>query len=151
MAEGITGRFSWETERVLRDAEWYPGRSVAPRRWTSLLAAEGFRVHAAAEEFLSEFGGLAVDVSGSGLTCAREPFSLYPTSCSGEEDRIAEWGVDLGKHFYPLGESSRREFFIVMDEDGGIFLMMDRVGALGVRERGLESLVRGIAPEWLPE
>jgi hypothetical protein len=142
-------RFSAETDRVLREAGWAPGRRVDIQRWVVPLAAEGFRVQAAAEQFLSEFGGLAVNVSGPGLTAAREPFSFYPTSCSGEEDRISEWGIDLGKNFYPLGEFGQRRFLLVIDETGEIYLVMDWVATLGVNERGLESLVRGIAAEWV--
>jgi hypothetical protein len=118
-------------------------------RWVSTLAGEGLQIHAAAAEFLAEFGGLSVDVSGPGIDRAREPFSFFPTSCTGEGDRISEWGTELGKRFYPLGETNRREFLIVMDEVGEIYLMMDRVGTLGLRDEGIEGLVRGRMPEWV--
>ena len=144
-------RFSSETQRALIAAGWTPDRRVGIQHWVSALAAEGFRIHAAAERFLSEFGGLAVDVKGSGLTVSREPFSFYPTSCSGEEDRISEWGDDLGKSFYPVGELGQRSFFLVIDEQGDIYLMMDRVGVLGNGDRAIESLARGIAAEWVAE
>jgi hypothetical protein len=149
VAEPGGGRFAWDTERDLRRAGWTPGRRVDVERWALALADEGLQMHAAAAGLLSEFGGLSVDISGPGIDCARQPFSFFPTSCSGEGDRISEWGTELRRHFYPLGETNRREFLIVIDEVGEIYLMMDRVGTLGVRDQGLESLVRGKMPEWI--
>jgi hypothetical protein len=39
-------------------------------------------------DFLVEFGGLDVRISGTGITRAREPFDLDPVLCSGNEDRF---------------------------------------------------------------
>ncbi|MFF3088186.1 SUKH-3 domain-containing protein [Streptomyces nojiriensis] len=50
--------WSAEAEGALRGAGWYPGRSVETTAWRVRLEADGFRIHAAAEEFLREFGGL---------------------------------------------------------------------------------------------
>jgi len=137
------------TERVLRDAGWWPGRQAKIDGWVAALESEGFRIHPAAQRFLTEFGGLTIHVDGPGVTRYKEPFSLYPTSCSGEEDRITDWGRELGKTFYPLGAFGQRSFFIVMDSDGEVFLMMDDVGALGPGDTALEKLISGIAADWL--
>jgi hypothetical protein len=144
-------RFSRETERELRSAGWVPGRQIDISKWVDLLTAEGYRVHSAAERFLSEFGGIAINVSGPGLTMAREPFSLYPTSCSGEADRILDWSSVLGKNFFPIGEYGPRRFFLVIDEAAEVYLMMDWVAALGAGDRALENLVRGVAPVLVAE
>ncbi|MFD4133632.1 SUKH-3 domain-containing protein [Streptomyces goshikiensis] len=49
--------WSVEVETVLRGAGWYPGRSIDTTAWRVRLEADGFRIHAAAEDFLCEFGG----------------------------------------------------------------------------------------------
>jgi hypothetical protein len=154
MASGVVAevqRFSPETDRVLRGAGWFPGRTVDIERWSLPLAAEGLEIHGSAERFLAEFGGLAVDVDGPGVTAARQPFSLYPSSCSGEADRILDWGSFLSKHFYPLGEYGPREFFIVIDDESLVYLMADWVGLLGAHDEALEKLVKGVAAEVIAE
>jgi hypothetical protein len=52
-------------------------------------------MHDAAERLLAEFGGLTFDLSGSGLSKAREPFELDPLLCLGRDGRFAEWVPSL--------------------------------------------------------
>lgn len=47
--------------------------------------------HDAAGAFLAEFGGLDVQISGPGITCAKTPFNFDPDNLIGEEDRFAGW------------------------------------------------------------
>lgn len=132
---------------VLRASGWEPGRRVVVDGWRTDLEAEGFVMHAAAEKFLSEFGGLFVDIHGSGVSCARVPFELDPMLCSGEWDRFADWGGALGKLFFPIGELDYGHFFLAIDEEGILYLIVDVVEQLAANEKGLEMLIRGIAAE----
>ena len=59
-------RFSDETEQVLRDSGWQPGRRVDIQLWIQRLEGSGIIVHESAEKFLAEFGGLAVEIDGPG-------------------------------------------------------------------------------------
>ncbi len=53
-----------KVELTLKKAGWFPRRCVDFTEWKNSLAAEGFELHSAAQEFLTEFGGLIVNVSG---------------------------------------------------------------------------------------
>jgi hypothetical protein len=103
-------------------------------------------MHPAAEAFLSEFGGLNVDIRGAGRTKAREPFELDPSLCSGEDDRFLEWGSDLGRSLYPLGELDRGRFFLGMDEHAVIYLVEAWLASFGPGDHGLSALCEGIRP-----
>ncbi|MFF2045096.1 SUKH-3 domain-containing protein [Kitasatospora sp. NPDC058170] len=138
-------RFSPETESVLLCAGWTPGRRVDLSDWKT--SVREFIWHAAAENFLSEFGGLRVDISGPGVTCAREPFEFDPELAIGEGGRFAELSESLGHNFFPLGEIGRGEFFLAIDEEGVIYLLGAGSKRHGKAELALENLITGIAPK----
>jgi hypothetical protein len=81
-------RFSPGVDRALRDAGWRPGRRAYVEFWIDHFAELGCPATDAAVDFLVEFGGLDVRISGTGITRAREPFDLDPVLCSGNEDRF---------------------------------------------------------------
>jgi hypothetical protein len=95
--------FDEVTAGTLTRSGWFPGRSVDVDRWTGQLREEGIELHAAADASLREFGGLVVDQSGPGISRAREPFTLDPTTCVGEGDRFLEWSEELGRRIVPVG------------------------------------------------
>ncbi|WP_340379304.1 SUKH-3 domain-containing protein [Streptomyces sp. SS7] len=74
--EVSTGHTCPVPERVLSSSGWFPGRRTDIGVWKERLS--GFSWHPAAERFLTEFGGVSVEVSGSGVDVAREPFDLDP-------------------------------------------------------------------------
>ncbi|WP_344641634.1 SUKH-3 domain-containing protein [Kitasatospora cystarginea] len=143
--------FSAETERVLRSAGWEPDRTVDTSLWRQRLEESGFRMHDAAERFLSEFGGLTVEISGPGVSRARVPFELDPMLADGEEDRFSEWSESIGESLFPLGELDRGRFFLGISESGKVYLVADWLASFGPSREALERLVRGIAPDELPE
>jgi hypothetical protein len=145
----VASDLSAESVEALSASGWKPGRRVAVDKWRTDLESEGFVMHKAAEDFLSEFGGLFVDVRGPGLEYARVPFELDPMLCSGEQDRFAGWGRKLGKSFFPIGELDYGHFFLAIDAEGVIYLIVDVVERLSVNEKGLDMLIRGIAAERL--
>jgi hypothetical protein len=108
-------------------------------------------MHEAAEEFLSEFGGLVFDISGPGISCVREPFELDPLLAEGEEDRFADWSEVLGKSLYPIGEGDQGRYFLAIDGIGAIYLVADWVAAFGPADKALEGLTLGVAPTVVAE
>ncbi|MGY3202187.1 SUKH-3 domain-containing protein [Streptomyces sp. TE5632] len=144
-------RFSTEAEQLLRDVGWRPERKVDISSWRTQLEAGGYRMHESAEAFLSEFGGLAFDISGPGISCACEPFELDPTLADGEHDRFTEWGEEVGRSLFPIGEGDQGRYFLAIDETGEIYLVADWVASLGTHVQALEGLLLGIAPTVVAE
>ncbi|MFD9565095.1 SUKH-3 domain-containing protein [Streptomyces sp. NPDC059994] len=138
--------WSAEAEAVLRGAGWYPGRSVDTTAWRVRLEADGFRIHAAAEEFLREFGGLMTAGGGSGITRAREPFELDPLLALGEDDRFGEWGEEIARCLFPLGELDHGHAFLGMDEQGELYVVADWLARFGRMPQAMENLVLGVMP-----
>ncbi|MET8783940.1 SUKH-3 domain-containing protein [Streptomyces sp. NPDC004589] len=139
---------SWspETGEVLEASGWTPGRKVSTDHWRSMFEAAGLAMHDAAEVFLQEFGGLTVNVSGPGISCARTPFELDPELAWGEDDRFAEWGESIGHRLFPLGELDHGRFFLAIDEVGVIYLVETWVASFGPMPQAMENLVLGVAP-----
>lgn len=134
------------TAATLVRAGWFPGRSVDVDRWTELLRGEGIEVHAAADAFLREFGGLVVDQSGPGLSRAREPFVLDPAACVGEGDRFLEWSEELDRRIVPVGELDRGRFLLGLDETSELYSVESDVATFGHMPRALERLTLGVMP-----
>ncbi|MGQ5654778.1 SUKH-3 domain-containing protein [Streptomyces sp. EKR5.2] len=154
MAEESGPRMSsWspEVDEVLEASGWTPGRRVDTACWRSMFEAVGLAMHDAADAFLQEFGGLTVDVSGPGISCARTPFALDPELTWGEDDRFVEWGEAIGRHLYPLGELDHGRFFLGIDEAGVIYLVETWVAGFGPMPHSMEHLVLGVAPRRIDE
>ena len=104
-ADAAARRDTGEVDETLRAAGWQPGRRVPVQQWRETLEATGLvRMHEAAERFLTEFGGLDVQISGPGITCARTPFNFDPELAVGEEDRFTDWSSTVGRDIFPIGE-----------------------------------------------
>ncbi|GAB2459652.1 hypothetical protein GCM10027162_64180 [Streptomyces incanus] len=108
-------------------------------------------MHDPAESFLQEFGGLTVNVSGPGITCARTPFELDPELACGEDDRFLEWGESIGRRLFPLGELDHGRFFLAIDEVNEIYLVETWVASFGPMPQALENLVLGVTPRRIDE
>ncbi|HEY5397174.1 MAG TPA: SUKH-3 domain-containing protein [Trebonia sp.] len=141
----MTG-LSDESQSVLREAGWTPGRRVDTSRWIDVIEAAGIAAHDAARRFLAEFGGLSIDISGSGVTRAREPFELDPLLCVGEEGRFTEWGEEIGRSIFPIGVHDRGRFFLGIDGESGILLVETWVASFGRMPTALENLISGVRP-----
>ncbi|MFD7657946.1 SUKH-3 domain-containing protein [Actinosynnema sp. NPDC059797] len=141
------GSWSAEAEQVMLGIGWAPGRRVDTTPWREAFEAVGLSMHEAAERFLAEFGGLVCDVRGPGLTAAREPFDLDPLLAEGEEDRFQEWGEEIGRSIFPVGELDHGRFFLGIDENEEIYLVADWLARFGAGRTGLENLVLGVMPE----
>lgn len=146
MARRTVTRFSPEVEDVLRAAGWTPERQVDASGWTSLFEDEGLHAHQAAIDFLREFGGLDVRVSGPGREQAREPFEIDPSLCEGEGDQFAEFGRELGRELFPIGELDRGRFFLAIDENTEVYLVESWAASFGAMPTAIENLVLGVKP-----
>lgn len=136
--------FTVEAERVLMNAGWIPGRQVDISELRRRLEEFGFIVNEAAEHFLSEFGGLVFNISGSGVSRARERFVLDPLLAIGEDDRFAEWSETVGETLTPIGELDSR-YFLGMSESGEIYSIETWLGSFGLGKQALENLILGVA------
>jgi hypothetical protein len=111
----------------------------------------GVVTHQAARDFLAEFGGLTVDISGPGVNRAREPFELDPLLCSGEEDRFLEWGDEVGRSLFPVGVLDTGRYFLGIDEEGEIYLLETWLASFGRMPQAMENLISGVRPTVISE
>lgn len=140
-----------ETERVLRNAGWRPGRKIDTSVWRDRLQMSGFVWTEAADRFLSEFGGLVINHRGPGISCAREPFEFDPLLAEGEDDRFAEWAIVLGEPLSPIGVLDHGRFFLGISRSGEIYLVETWLASFGSGQQALKALVLGIAPREINE
>ncbi|WP_326599287.1 SUKH-3 domain-containing protein [Streptomyces sp. NBC_01803] len=137
------------TEQVLRDAGWFPGRSVTTTEWENVLRESGdFEMHEAARLFLTEFGGLEINQEGPGKNMARSPFRLDPTVAKWDEEIFDVLSEEAGVYLYPIGDAFRRNQYLGIAADGAVYLGMDSVMLLARSpDRALENLIEGIQGE----
>jgi hypothetical protein len=142
--------FAEETRRSLEESGWHSGRRVDTGQWEAELVADGFpTMHLAARTFLAEFGGLRFIEGGSGITRAREPFSLVPTACAGEADRFIEWSTHHHRSIAPIGELASGTCawsFLGIDEQQEIYVVIDRLATFGRMPAAMNGLILGIMP-----
>lgn len=146
----MKAQFSPDVAGVLREFGWHPERIVDSTPWTHPFEERGLPAPQEVKDFLAQFGGLNVKVSGPGVNCAREPFELDPLLCLGEEDRFSEWGEELGVSLFPIGELDDGRFFLGMDEQGVMYLVADWIASFGLWPEAIDALIRGVAPEEIP-
>lgn len=115
------------------------------------LEGVGVTAHDAARRFLSEFGGLAVDISGPGISRSREPFELDPMQCLGEEDRFTEWGEETGHSIFPVGVLDMGRYFLGIDEEGEVYLVETWLASFGKMPSALNNLIDGVRPTVVSE
>ncbi|MFC9426344.1 SUKH-3 domain-containing protein [Streptomyces sp. NPDC056987] len=140
------GIFPDEVDRILREAGWTPGRQVSTEPWLASFEAEGLQRHPVVSAFLAEFGGLAVDISGPGISRAREPFEFDPMLCLGEGDRFLEWGEEINKSIFPVGVHDGGRFFLGIDEQDELYLVETWVASFGQMPEAMSNLILGVRP-----
>jgi SUKH-3 immunity protein len=142
---------SSESQSVLRESGWLPGRQVVVSDWLSPLEEAGIPAHESARRFLAEFGGLAVDISGPGVGRDREPFELSPLLCVGEEDRFIEWGDEIGRLLFPIGVLDMGRYFLGIDENGEVYLIETWIASFGRMPEAMNNLIEGVRPVVISE
>ena len=142
---------SSESQIVLSESGWVPGRQVDTSAWLGPLETAGAFAHEVARRFLAEFGGLVVDISGPGIDRAREPFELDPLLCAGEEDRFLEWSEEIGRLLFPIGVLDGGRYFLGIDENGEIYLIETWVASFGRMPEAMNNLIKGVRPVVISE
>ncbi|WP_164551801.1 SUKH-3 domain-containing protein [Streptomyces sp. WAC 01529] len=132
------------TDRVLRRSGWSPGRSVPTAPWESALCDEGgFVFHAAARDFLAEFGGLTV-VRGSDHGRGWREFQLDPLLAKDDREIFEALDEEAGTPLCPLGMADHRNFYLGMASSGAVYVGMDYIDLLAeTADDALERLIRG--------
>lgn len=100
----------------------------------------------AAVDFLVEFGGLDVLISGRGIGRAREPFDLDPVLCSGNVDRFIDWGREIGRSLFPIGVLGPYRQCLGIDEFSEVYLIEMQIASFGPMHDAMEALVLGRMP-----
>jgi hypothetical protein len=140
------GVFPDEVDLVLREAGWAPGRQINAESWLAALETEGLKRHPAVSAFLAEFGGLAINISGPGISRSREPFEFDPALCLGEGDRFLEWNEEIKKTIFPVGVHNEGRFFLGIDEFGELYLVETWVASFGRMPEAMNNLILGVQP-----
>lgn len=146
MSAEIGTRWSAETDRVLRLAGWYPGRSVSTQERERVLHEEdeGFELHDAARHFLAEFGGLQINQQGPGRTMHRSSFRLDSLVAKWDFEIIDVQSEETGTYLYPIGDAGRGNFYLTMAANGAVHHGMDYVRLLAdTGDKALEKLIEG--------
>lgn len=140
--------FRSEVDRLLREGGWYPGRQVPElmEQWRAGLTTERFVLHLAAEAVLLEFGGLHVGRVEPGIDLSRSDVWLDPERAMGEEDRCYDCFPEMhGRVLFPLGDAHRSQAYVVIDQTGECFLLMDEIYARWPSfHLALEALLLGL-------
>ncbi|NJP32071.1 SUKH-3 domain-containing protein [Micromonospora thermarum] len=128
--------------QALKAAGWSPRRRVDVADWEAKLAPEGFTMHTPARAFLTEFGGLAVPVSGPGRDYARIGVRLDPALCLGQKTWFDS--LDAAGQLYPLGEEYDGHASLAMDAEGTIHMLFNsQIKRIGPGATGLSRLLEG--------
>lgn len=136
------------TSEAMTRAGWTASRRIDDsiiQTWERTLLAEGFQMFPSARQALLEFGGLRhVAPRVAGVDFAPLSFCFDPTLAVGEYDRICAYESALSSMLFPLGEVADGHAFIVIDERGGVYLLMDGVMRIGSTiGEAIETMVDG--------
>jgi len=139
-------RFSRQSERLLRQAGWHPGRQVPElvSTWKSHPSIADLEMFETAERFLLEFGGITVTQSGPGVTLARSPFKIDPTLAPYQSDLFKDRGSMVDTRLYPVGEAEDAMYYLAIGENGRVYYVMEDIVLAGYTEdEALENILIG--------
>ncbi|MFE0186579.1 SUKH-3 domain-containing protein [Streptomyces sp. NPDC058989] len=137
-------RWTATTDRVLRAAGWYPGRSVPTGTWEAiLLEHDRFEIHDAARCFLTEFGGLAFAPGKPVEASSWMEFRFDPLLAKWDAEIFEVLGEQTGEpRLYPLGMANGRNQYLAMTPNGVIYRGMDYAELLANTPEGaLRALI----------
>jgi|GEM_PF-6637458 len=133
-------RFSPRVSDFLHKAGWFTGRDVLQ----SLSLPTNFNLFLKAEEVLKEFGNLEFGECESGIDCATSDVHIDPELGAHFKEELEEYEQSLKTKLYPLGEIHRGHAFLVIDEQGRTYLLMDELTPYAPSfSRALEMLLHG--------
>lgn len=132
-----------DASTLLRNAGWFPGRTVDVSRDLAALSAAGYEITPAAAKFLAEYSGLTI----VGDTKSN-PLIIDGAFVAGDVD--PEWGSAyaeaIGTTLVAVGEYSHMTLYI--DAEAGLWGAFD--SEYGRGGSSLEEVVQGIflEPRW---
>jgi hypothetical protein len=154
-------RFPAEVAEVLRGGGWSDGRRTDPQVAAAVNVVRGqigrfgarLESFPAANEALSEFGGVYVVQDGPGRELRRRPFAIDPTQVSATAETLADLGTLLDTKLFPIGMEGDHDSVLAIDEAGRVFAL-DHAGVWFLGETiadALTTLVTGTQPPRLDE
>jgi hypothetical protein len=111
-------RFSEEVTKILTHAGWYQDRNVID----DLEIASKFTLFPRAQEVLAEFGGLRF-VSPDPGPYAKNEVPIDPNIANYSERRIRSYQALLNIKLFPLGGFGDSDGYIIIDEEGRIYVL----------------------------
>jgi len=131
LGEAAEQRWPAENSRVLRAAGWYPGRSIPTGTWESVLRLHGgFEMHDAARSYLAEFGGVRIPFRGPWNAMPWREFRCDPLLALWDDEILKDLSEQAGAYLYPIGMIDRRSQYLLMAQDGSVYVGMDSVAVL---------------------
>ena len=140
--------WSVAVSRLMAGAGWFAGRRVDVDPWArSLWGGDQLEMHPAAEEFLQEFGGIGVSVSGRGRHFAQTSFCLDPMLCRGQGEWLRELSSGSRIMLYPIGEAGSGDASLAIAVDGGVWMAFNTtIMRVGAGRMALANLIEGVRP-----
>lgn len=140
--------FTKETKKFLKEAGWYPGRTIETAGYERSLKKGGYPIHPCVLELLRSFGGLDI-------TCRRltgyvrlDHYHFNPTKMVSRGCGYERSGYDFqvtGRNLCIVGGIWNGYGTLKMDERGGVYVTGDsvffRVADSG--EEAIENLCQG--------
>ncbi|WP_092549819.1 SUKH-3 domain-containing protein [Actinoplanes derwentensis] len=142
-------RLSEEAIKIVAKAGWFPGRHIDISAWRASFQELGLVMHEAAENFLSEFGGLSFEYDDSEPRRAIRSFEFDPLLGCGEEGRFEDWGNLIEVKLFPIGELDFGVSFIAIGDDAVLYLVADWLARFGDGVDGVDNMIIGMHPEIL--
>lgn len=133
-------------ERCLREAGWFPGRSVDASLALEELRSRGHDPPQSIADFLAEFDGLHIQPSRIDFDIATEGYSSH------DDILLEDLPAFVGERVFPVGSGYTRHGTIVLGESGRVFVEWDSQCWYIAEEtrEGLELLVSGFNGTKLP-
>jgi len=106
-------------ERCLREAGWFPGRSVDVSLALEELRSRGHDPPQSIADFLAEFDGLHIQPSRIDFDIATEGYSSH------DDILLEDLPAFVGERVFPVGSGYTRHGTIVLGESGRVFVEWD--------------------------
>lgn len=106
-------------ERCLREAGWFPGRSVDVSLALEELRSRGHDPPQSIADFLAEFDGLHIQPSRIDFDIATEGYSSHDAIL------LEDLSPFVGERVFPVGSGYTRHGTIVLGESGRVFVEWD--------------------------
>lgn len=148
--EDVSKRMS----ECLNRSGWYPNRTIDATTFVVSLNSAGFVVHKAAEDFLTEYGGLRIKYPHAKVTDMEDEMHFDPLIVITHITAAAvnEYAKVLDRKLCPIGEAARGYLTLMMDETGKVYGSYDEffasIGSSGAD--AIDGLCSGRELEVIP-